>query len=213
MEVILIGEGGHARAVRDMAGALGHKVIATAPPNGGPGDERREGGSHLVDLVERTGVMDLLLAIPDVGLRMHEVQRLKSLVPKARFVSLVDPTAYIGSDVTIGAGTLVMPKACIEAGTTIGEHVLIGQRAGVGAECSLGSFANVGAGGSIGFGCFVGSGSAIGTHAAVVARMIVGTHCYVHPGAVVMDHVPDLHVAIGNPAKCVRTRLAGEPHH
>ena len=43
-------------------------------------------------------------------------------------------------------------------------------------------------------------------------RIVIGTHCVVGPGAMVLESVPDLHVATGTPARTVRTRLVGEPY-
>jgi acetyltransferase-like isoleucine patch superfamily enzyme len=44
----------------------------------------------------------------------------------------------------------------------------------------------------------------------LINHIIIGTHSVVGPGAAVVEHVPDLHVAASAPARTIRTRLVGE---
>jgi acetyltransferase-like isoleucine patch superfamily enzyme len=167
---------------------------------------------NLVRLIERTGLKQGTLAIGDIAARMDMAQRIALIMPDFRFVTAVDPSATIGADVQLGAGVVIFPGARVEAGSRVGEHTSIGSNASIGVDGHLGSFVSVGPGAALEEGCHVGSGTSIGVNAALVRRIIIGTHSVVGPGAMVIENVPDLHVAIGTPAKCVRTRRIGEPY-
>ena len=218
MEILLIGSGSRVKSAIDVVHAAGeHRVVGLV-------DDALKPGEHiftipvmgllddLPSILAQTGIRHVLLVIADIGMRMSAAQRIASLIPDLHFISAIHPSASIGREVSLGAGTLVMPGAVIGAGSTIGEHVVIGAHVSIGADGHIGSFVSVGAGVVMAEACSVGSGTSIGIQAGLVKGIIVGTHCAIGPGAMVLESVPDLHVAVGSPAKCVRTRLVGEPY-
>jgi UDP-3-O-[3-hydroxymyristoyl] glucosamine N-acyltransferase len=218
MDILLIGGDIRVKSAIDVVHAAGeHRVKGIVSDTLSAGDAHATvpvlgGMDDLPALVARTGIQHALLVIADIGQRMNAAQRIAALLPGLHFVSVVHPSASIGGDVSLGAGTLVMPGAVLEAGTTIGEHVVVGANVCIGPDGHVGSFVSIGAGAVLAESCSVGSGSSIGILAGLVKRIIIGTHCAVGPGAMVLESVPDLHVAVGSPAKCVRTRLVGEPY-
>lgn len=218
MDILVIGAGSWAKAVMDVVRRAGeHRVAGLLDNDAAPGDSVLDVAvvGRLEDLPEvagRMGIRHGLIATSDIGARMETAQRIAALMPDFTFISAVDPAATLGSEVHCEAGTVIMAGARVEACTRIGEHCVIGSNASLGADSHLGSFVSVASGATIGEGCHVGSGSAIGINAGLVKRIVIGTHCVVGPGAMVMESVPDLHVAIGTPARTVRTRLVGEPY-
>lgn len=216
MDILIIGGGSRAKVLMDLLEREGrHRVVGhlldPAVPIEAPLDLPALGRlEDLPAIADRLNVSQGIIAINDVGQRMAAVQRIHALMPAFTYVSAVDPAAIVSNGVQLGAGSVVLAGARIEPDVTIGEHAFIGARAVIGADSSLGSFSSVSAGATIGEACHVGSGSAIGMNAALVERTVVGTHCVVTPGAMVLESVPDLHVAEASPARCTRTRLVGE---
>ncbi len=215
MDVLIIGDGPYARSVIDLIHQVGtHNVIGTVPVETHATSVMEiTVVGHLdrfEDVLVRMDARQVLVAIEDVGTRMNVTQRIARMVPEMEFVSVVHPSAVLGSAVSVGSGTVIMAGTHIDAGTTIGDHNLIAANACIGAESVLGNFVSIGPGASLGHGCHVGSGSAIGSNAALVNKIIIGTHCVVGPCAAVIENVPDLHVAVGTPARTTRTRLVGE---
>lgn len=216
MELLVIGDGPHAHSVIDLIrqggkhrniGVVTMESSATTSFNNVPVIGRSD---QIEQLIATTGVRSFLMAIDDVGVRMNITQRIGRLFPHVEFISVVHPSAVLGSDVVVGAGSVIMAGVHIDTGCTIGEHNLISSHVSIGAESVLGNFVSVGPGASLGYGCHVGGGTAIGTNAALINKIIVGTHCVIGPGAAVIENVPDLHVATGTPARTIRTRLVGE---
>ena len=218
MEILLIGSGSRVKSAIDVVHAAGeHRVSGIVDDTLKPGDTVFNVPvigpvDDLSSILAQMGIKHVLLVIADIGVRMNAAQRITSLTPDLLFISAVHPSAYIGRDVSLGTGTLVMPGAVIEAGSTIGEHVVIGAHVSIGADGHIGSFVSVGAGAVVAEACSVGSGTSIGIQAGLIKGIVVGTHCAIGMGAMVLESVPDLHVAVGSPAKCVRTRLVGEPY-
>ena len=216
MDILIIGGGTRAKVVMDAVARAGvHRVVGFLHDNARPGEELLGSPSlgpieDLASVAARTGVGHGILAIDDIGQRMALAQRVQNVLPGFKGVHVVDPSAIVSRGVEIGPGAVVLAGVRLETGVTIGEHAFIGSLASVGADSNLGTFTSVGAGARIGEGCHVGSGSAIGMNAGLADRVIVGTHCVVAPGAMVLESVPDLHVAEGAPARCTRTRLVGE---
>lgn len=217
MELLLIGGGAHARSIIDMLRSQGGVNVVGVVNAYAPRESHILDVPVLGDLSELASMVvglpqHAVLAIDDNGGRMNAAQRVTSLMPGIRFPSLVHSKAMVGGGVTIGQGSVVMGGAFVEVGTVIGEHVIIGANCSIGPGSSLGGFVTVHAGACIAESCHIGSGCSIGMNASLVKRMIIGTHSVVGPGSVVLESVPDLHVAVGSPARCVRTRLVGEPY-
>jgi sugar O-acyltransferase (sialic acid O-acetyltransferase NeuD family) len=218
MKVLLIGSAGHSRVILDLLEQEHKYSVAGILDDFRPKGETVLGTTVLgriedvAEICGRTGITKALIALNDNGDRMKAAERTSTLYPSLEFINAVHPKAVIGSEVKLGVGTVVMAGAVIHAGSRIGAHCVVGSNTTIDHDCSLGGFVSIGAGANIGGGSSIGSGTAVGLNACVTQKMIIGTHCVIGAGAVVLESVPDLHVAIGVPAKCVRTRLVGEPY-
>lgn len=215
MELLVIGDAASIRSGIDLTRASGNAVVGFCSDDH---DQPFDGVPHLGRLVDLPTVHakmrtdGLLLTFTDIGQRMNAAQRIAATIPEAVFRSIIHPTAVIGQGVVVGSGSMIMAGAVLEVGTVVGDHVRIGTHASIGADTHIGTFVNIGAGAVLDEACHVGTGSAIGIQAGLVKRIVIGTHCVVGHGSMVLESVPDLHVAQGTPARCVRTRLVGEPH-
>lgn len=218
MDILVLGRGGRAKAVINAVHDAGaHRVVGLVGDGAAEGEPVlgvpwSGGMDELAAVVQRTGVRHAVIAHADNGARMRTMHRSKELVPDLQFISIIHPRAILGQGVACGPGTVIMAGACIGPDTMIAEHSAIDANVTIGADCTLGNFTSIGAGATIGDGCQVGGGTAVGMQAGLVQGIIVGTHCVIGPGAMVVESVPDLHVAVGTPARCTRTRLVGEPY-
>ena len=55
------------------------------------------------------------------------------------FVSIVHPTAYVGSNVQLGAGCIICPNSTITNDTTLGDHVIVNVVASVNHDNHIGT--------------------------------------------------------------------------
>ena len=123
--------------------------------------------------------------------------------------ALIDPTAIIASDATVGGGSYVNAGTIVGAATTIAGNVLINRGASVGHHGRIADFVSIGPGVTISGQVKIGRGAMIGAGATVGPQVEIGEHSIVGAGAVVLADVPPHRKAFGIPAAVVGKELRG----
>ncbi len=218
MDILLIGSSGHAKVIIDIVRCQGTYTVR------GLLDDQRAKGERTMDvpvlgridelpaIMRTTGIEHGIIAVGDNDARMHIAERIKQLATQFHFVTAVHPRATIASDVVLGAGTVVMAGVTVNPSVVVGAHCILNTNCSIDHDRLLGDCVSVAPGANLGGGGSFGNGSAVGMNACVLQKVNIGRHCVIGAGAVVLQDVPDLHVAVGVPAKCVRTRRIGEPY-
>jgi sugar O-acyltransferase (sialic acid O-acetyltransferase NeuD family) len=127
------------------------------------------------------------------------VERLK--LGASRYVTLVDPTASIGTQVTVGRGTVILAGCVITQGVTIGDHVAMMPQVTLTHDCNVGDYAILGAGAKLGGGVTIGRGAYVGSGSSIRESTEIGAGAMVGMGAVVVDDVPPGETWAGVPAR------------
>lgn len=105
----------------------------------------------------------------------------------------------------LGLGNYIQEAVVTQAEVEIGDNSSIHIGTMVGHESRIGHSVFIAHAVSISGSCEIGDGTFIGTNATVLPRIRVGKWCVVGAGAVVTKHLPDYSVAVGNPARILRT--------
>ena len=129
----LIGDGGHAKVVRE--------VISAEFPAWKLAVNRWFGPDYVFIAV---------------GNNYH--RRKEAHISRGPFITLIHPKAYVSPTAYIGKGTIVMAGAVIQANVRIGEHCIINTGASVDHDCVLGDFVHVAPGTHLCGGVEVGDG-------------------------------------------------------
>jgi acetyltransferase EpsM len=145
---------------------------------------------------------EAIIAVGNNLLRARMAERLAALA--IRFANVVDPSAAIMADATLGIGVFVGPLAVIHTGARIGDHAIVNTGAIVEHDCVLGPGANVSPGVRMGGRVIIHKNAFIATGATLVPRVVIGENAIVGAGAVVTRDVPDHCVVYGCPARIVR---------
>lgn len=179
MKLLLVGVGGHARTVADLAVHCGHSVAAYV-------DSAPASPAWLGNAVRIEGDDDAVLAADEVsagvegavmglgGQRPDQLTARHALFDRyaARFPDamphLVHPAATVADDCGIGVGTLVMAGAVVNAGATLGDAVVVNSGAIVEHDATVGDGAHVAPGAIVLGGARVGAGAMIGAGAVVL---------------------------------------------
>ncbi len=122
-----------------------------------------------------------------------------------RFPVLVDPTAVVASSASIDTGSTVNAGAVIGASTRVGQMVCVNRSASIGHDGVLGDYASLGPGCLLGGHVTVETGAFLGVGAVCAPGVTIGANATVGAGAVVVRDVPANTVAVGNPARPLRT--------
>lgn len=100
---------------------------------------------------------------------------------------------YIQESVVIQADVEVCDNASIHIGTMVGHESRIGHSVFVAHAVSISGS------------CDIGDGTFIGTNATILPRTHIGKWSIVGAGSVVTKSIPDYSVAVGNPARIIRS--------
>lgn len=202
----IVGAGGHAKVVRDAAGASGLFDIK------GYLDDRVELLGGLVLRVPILGPISessirgfqVEYAVLAIGSNLIRDQLATKLADLVEWATVIHPTATVSQYASLGAGSVVCAGAVIQAGATIGRHVIINTCASVDHDTTVGDYAHIGPGCHLAGDVFVDVGALLGVGSSVAPSRRIGAWSVVGAGGVVTQNVPDYVTVAGVPARPLR---------
>lgn len=205
--LIIIGDGGHKKVVLDVANQLGYTLVGimddaiTTPveENG----IRKINRKYLKELMDETDAK-LFFGIGNNQVREKIVDECQ--LKDDDFVTLISPNALISPSVEIGVGTLVMPRVVVNSDAVIGKQVILNSGCIVEHECQVGDYAHISPGAVLTGGVCIGRLTQIGANAVVNPLIKVGTNVTVGSGASVICNINSNKIAVGVPAKEIKTK-------
>jgi sugar O-acyltransferase (sialic acid O-acetyltransferase NeuD family) len=119
----------------------------------------------------------------------------------AKFVTLIHPSAIVGSRCSIGDGAILCPHVTVTVDVMIGDFVILNVRSSVGHDaqvgdgCTVNSFCDITGNATLGEGVFLGS------HSSVTPSASIGDYARVGAGSVVVRRVRANTTVMGPTAK------------
>jgi UDP-perosamine 4-acetyltransferase len=193
MDILILGAGGHGRAVCEAARDAGFSprgfLDAKAPlPDmlGLPvlGNEAAHDGGPL------------LIALGGNPARLEAAARLACPLPM-----LLHPSAIRARSAELAEGAVVMPRVVLGALARIGRLALINTGAIIEHDVVVEEGAHVAPGAVLCGGVRVGARAMVGAGAVVAPNLVIGADAVVGAGAAVLAHVPPGAVVTGVPAR------------
>jgi sugar O-acyltransferase (sialic acid O-acetyltransferase NeuD family) len=120
-----------------------------------------------------------------------------------RFAVLIEPSAKIGGQTELAAGSIVGPFCVISCNVKAGEDTVFTSHVTVGHDVRFGNCCHVGACVFLGGGAVVGDKVAIHPHATILPGIRIGDGATVGAGSVVLRSVPAGATVFGVPAMTV----------
>ena len=195
----LIGAGGHASVVADVARRAGVTRI-TLWSDGDVDLARFPSGTVHEPLDRLDESVAVVLAVGDLATRRQLRQRFRCAAPP-----VVDPSAILSERTVVGQGTVVMPGCIVNANTRIGEDAILNTGCIVEHDCDIGVNAHLSPGVRLAGAVRVGAQAHLGIGAVVLPGIAIGDGATVGAGAVVnRDVSPGVTVA-GVPARPLRS--------
>jgi UDP-N-acetylbacillosamine N-acetyltransferase len=200
--LVILGFGGHARSVADIALALGIKELLFV-------DEAARADESLWGFPVRKTFDDKLpdgwQAFAASGNNQIRSDQVASILGRCwPLATLVSPTATIGSEAIISAGCFVGHQAHIGPLSGIGTACIINTHAAVDHECKIGDYTHVSVNSSVAGRCRLGSFVFLGTGAVVIDNVCIADSITVGAGGVVVESLAEPGTYVGAPARPVR---------
>lgn len=217
-EVVILGAGGFGREVLDLVRDANREsarwrfmgfVDPEQPPEGLlERIDARWLGDDGTFLANPTAT-HYIAALGEPSLRKPVVQKYEGtgMIP----APLYHPTAIIGTDTTLGLGTIVGSYASLTTNIRVGKHVHIDRSVTIGHDCTIGDYVTLHPGVTISGGVTIGDSAVVGTNSCVLPGCTVGAGATIGAGAVVISDVPENRTFAGVPAQDLHPTLPGNP--
>lgn len=200
--IVLIGNGGHARAVRDVIESVTSYSISL-------------GGRLCVDrVIEDTRVLtgddweelshsgsDVVIAIGQIKTaepRINVFGQLKH--GNVEFPTIISPHAYVSPTATIGQGVVIMHGAVVNARATVGDFCIVNTGATIEHDAMVGDFCHISTSAVVNGGASVRSYSFVGSGAIVLNQITIGEDVILGAGSVACCDILCAGTYRGNPA-------------
>jgi sugar O-acyltransferase (sialic acid O-acetyltransferase NeuD family) len=144
-----------------------------------------------------------VLAIADPNIKEKVVASLE--LRNVEFVSVIHPTASIGSFNKIGKGIVMYPDSRIVVNITIGDFVTILNNVSIGHDAIVGDYSTICGGCSINGNVNLGNKAFLGAHVTIIPDRKVGDGAFVGAGSVVMTDIIENTRVFGIPARRIAT--------
>lgn len=206
----IIGTGGHANVVLDIAEELGYQSITFWGDSYDPKgfnkfwDYPINGfATGFFEHVKYKWNHDYVVAIGDNNKRNALTEQFK-LATKRKPVTLVHPRATVSERARIGSGSVIMAGAVVAPGAVIGDNCIVNHGATVDHDCMLGESVHICPGAHLAGSVKVGEQSQIGVGASVKQGIVIGDNTLVGAGAAVVSDIDGWVTVVGVPAKPLR---------
>lgn len=195
--LIIIGAGGHGRVIADNAIRNGYTAINFIDDNvvGSCMEFPVIGTSADVERLN-DGKTDFIIGIGDNSTRRMFADRFQ-----VNWITLVHPSAQIGTSVLIGKGTVIMAGAVVNTFAKVGNHCIINTGAVIEHDNTIEDYVHISPGVKLGGRVHIGQLTHVGIGAVVINNTNIYSDCVIGAGAVVVQEIKHSGTYIGVPAR------------
>lgn len=203
MTLILIGGGGHAGAVAEVARSAGWLVVGVLAPEDSPVPSGlvRLGDDSWIDQAPEDAAFHVAFGSrPGRGAREALFEKLS--IRGLSLPAIVAATAIVSPSASLGAGAIAMHAAVINTAARVGLNCIINTRALVEHDCAIGDHTHIAPGALLGGGVQVGNCCFVGAGAVILPGVSIADGVLIGAGAVVVRSIGEPGGTwSGNPAR------------
>ena len=210
--LVIIGSGGHACCMLDVARLAGFRVIGFI--------DRTRGEGELINGLPILGGDELLrdeafihshgfavgIGNPRARRRYGELL----LHREADCPAIVNPSSFVSPHASLGRGVLLMGMNAVNHGARLDDFVALDWQVTIGHGAHLGMAVFAGPGSRVAGDVSCGQEAYLGLGCQVIEQVRIGRESLVGAGSTVTRDIPDAVVAVGSPARVVREHQVDE---
>jgi sugar O-acyltransferase (sialic acid O-acetyltransferase NeuD family) len=207
-DLYVYGAGGHGKVVADLVLAAGRErlfgfIDDCVPPGSlvlghpvhGPWAWLASRAAH--------GPVGIVLGIGDNEVRARIARAVAGI--GVEVVTVVHPRATVAPSAALGWGTVIMAGAVVNPDARIGEGVIVNTGAAVEHDVVVRNYAHISSGAALGGGSELGAYAHLGLGGVLLPGVRVGASAIIGAGAVVTRDISDHLIAVGVPARVLRS--------
>ena len=208
-KLLIIGSGGHSKVITDIAKRLGFCDVSYF--------ENLNDKSLLNDKNSNHEILEnfndyFFVAIGDNYTRERCFNEFTTNHPKAKAITLIDPSSFISNESEVNEGVVVMPLCVINCYTKIEKGVIINTSSSIDHDNKLKKFSSTAPGVITGGNVEIGQRSAILISSSIKHGIKIGDDVVIGGASFVINNIPNKSLAYGTPAKRIRERLLNEKY-
>ncbi|KAF1082727.1 MAG: hypothetical protein GQF41_0494 [Candidatus Rifleibacterium amylolyticum] len=206
--VIILGTGGHAKVVLELALLSGLQIKGFSVPE--LGINKASGEFPVIGTDEDVLQLDPTSCYLVNGLgSVSSLERRYDVYNKFSergfsFLTLTHPSAIVSNNARLGEGVQIMAGAVVQTGTTVGCNTIINTKASVDHDCSIGAHVHIAPGVTISGGVKIEKCVHIGTSAVIIQGLTIGEGALVGAGSLILRNVKPRQKVFGVPARVVK---------
>lgn len=207
--LILVGGGGHCKAVIEVAESAGYTIkgILDLPSEFGKkilGYEIIGNDDDIPKYVNDCDFIVTLGFIKDATSRNKLISRIEQV--GGRLATIIAPTAHVSRHAKIGEGTIILHGVMINASASIGKGCIINTLANIGHDVTVGDYCHVSTGVMISGDCIVGGSTFLGSQSVMCNAISIPANSVFAAGSVIHKTHTIEGIYAGNPAVLKKTK-------
>lgn len=196
-EVYILGAGGHAKVIIEIAELLDHKIAGVFDQNEEVKTILDYQVSHDFELLSKK--QNIFFALGNNQNRKKSSEKFQS-----NYFNLIHPSAIITKSIDLGKGNAIMAGVVINSSVKIGDFCILNTSASIDHDCEINDYVHISPKAALAGNVIVKEGAQIGISACVKQNITVGKWAIVGAGAVVVKDVPDYAIVVGNPGRVIK---------
>lgn len=216
--VIIFGSSGHAKVVVDCIEKEGkHTILGVLDSFKSKSDTFLNypilgNENDISELCQKYQAVKFFIAIGDNYSRFLVYEKIVANHANCEFISTIHPTAYIGKDVEIAKGTVVLANTVVNTSAKIAEFCILNTSSILEHDSKMDEFSSLGPGGKTGGNVKIGKFSAIGIGASIIEKIEIGEHTIIGAGSVIVRNHGNFEKIVGVPGKKIGQHQLGEKY-
>ncbi len=204
--IILLGASGHSKVIIDILHCMSRKKEKEYRIALLDDDESLQGTEIMGHTV--IGKISDCIKYPEssflIAIGNNKIRERLAQEYDLHYILAIHPSAVIGENVAIGAGTVVMPGAIINSGTEIGRHCIINTGVTIDHDNQIGDFVHISPGAHLAGTVSVGKRSWLGIGSCCANNISMHSDVVIGAGGAVITDLNERGTYVGIPAKKIK---------